>query len=152
MQTEKYPFDYDSLSKGDMIAAEVVEEIVKLPRTHVHFNLRALALKQQVESELDARGRPANVRIEKGGLKILTDEEARPYSEQQFREGVRKIKRAHLRACIIDQGNLNEEDKQRLQGQILIQGAQIAAMRKAKRKLLPEAHKSDVPKIQSNAK
>lgn len=148
MQAEKYPLDYDLLKKGDLIPPEHVETVVKMSRTSPQYGLKVLAFKQQIESELEARGRPMVLKCEKGGLKVLTDEEARPYTEQQFRQHQHGLRRAHMRTCVIDSSNLSSEDRQRLESQILAQGAKLAALRKVTRKLLASPHKSDIPKIE----
>jgi hypothetical protein len=138
MKPEKYPFDFDSLQKGEFIPPEKIEAIVKLPRDHQYYSLKVLALREQIETELDARGRPVNVKSEKGGLRILTDEEARPYAEGLFNQAARALRRSHLRSCIIDTTNLSDEDKKRLERTIISQGAKLAAMRKAGRNLSAE--------------
>ena len=141
MTTEKYPFDFDSLNKGDYIPPERIEDIVKLPRTHQYYSLKLLALREQIEMELESRGRPVNVKSEKGGLRILTDEEARPYAEGLFNQAARALRRSHVRSCIIDTANLNEEDKKRLERTILNQASKLLAMKKARPNLASEASK-----------
>lgn len=148
MQTEKYPFDFDAMSKGDLIPAEVVESIVKIPRTDRQYALKLLGLKEQVEDELEARGRPIVAKCEQDGIRILTDEDARPYTEQQFKIGARKLRRAHLKTCLIDSSNLTVEDRQRLESQMIIQGAKLAAFNKTRPKMAVEPHESQTPKIE----
>lgn len=148
MQTEKYPFDFDAMQKGDLIPAEIIESIVKLPRTDRQFALKLLGLKEQIEDELDARGRPVVAKCERDGIKILTDEEARPYTEQQFKIGARKLRRAHLKTCLIDQSNLNDEDRKLHDSQMLIQGAKLAAFRRVRPNLSVDPHESQIPKIE----
>jgi hypothetical protein len=136
MKTEKYPFDFDSLQKGDVIPVEMLEEITKMSRSHKDFNLKILGLREQIEHELEGRGRPVNVKCDHGSLRILTDEEAVPYTAQLFRQHRRALGRAHLRACIIDPRGLNSEVAKRLESQLLNQAAKLAAMKRARPKAI----------------
>lgn len=135
MKTEKYPFDFDSLQKGDVIPVEVLEDVTKLSRNHKDFNLKILGLREQIESELEGRGRPVNIKCDHGSLRILTDEESVPYTAQLFRQHRRGLGRAHLRACIIDTRSLNAETQKRLESQLLNQAAKLAAMKRSRPKL-----------------
>ena len=146
-QTEKYPFDYDALKKGDVIAAESLEGILLIKRDDARFGLKILGLKEKIESELDARGHPVTVRIDKGSLVILTDEEAAVYNPEQFDLGVRKAGRAHRRTIAVDMNNLEDGNRKKLERRIEVQGRVLQAIRKERRVLSVEPHRV-IPKIE----
>lgn len=135
MSTEKHPFDFDALKKGDSFTPEVLESITLKQRETKEYSFALLSLREQIETELEARGRPVVVAMVKNNLVILTDEEAQLYTFERFNAAQRAMYRAHRRSMIIDRTNLSEEAEQRHQRQLIVQGAKLAALRSTSRRL-----------------
>ena len=131
--TSKHPFDFDLLNKGDVIPAEQVESLTGLKREESQFNIELMGLQQRIQDELLIRGKPVVVRCDKGSLRILTDEEAVDYTQKLFEQRRRQLGRAHGYAMRIEVSNLGDDMRISHERNIVVQGAQLAAMRDAKR-------------------
>lgn len=141
---EKYPFDFDMLKKGDVIPVERIELLIMTKQDHPKYSLRILRLKDQIESELERRGRPVTVRTDHGCLVILTDPEAAEYNKAQF--GIRRhqLSICHQRTLQVNVTQLTDEQRKIHERNIVVQGAQLSAMRKAVR-IAHKAHKRITP-------
>lgn len=135
MSTEKHPFDFDELKKGDTFAPDVLEQITNHQRDTKEYAFAVMHLREQIEDELEARGRPVVVASVKNNLTILTDEEAQKYTAERFAAAQRAMCRAHRRAMIIDRTNLSQEADGRHQRQLQVQGAKLAAISVVNRRL-----------------
>lgn len=149
MHTEKHPFDYDSLSKGTVIPVEKLEEITRLSHEDAAYSLAALRLKEQIEFELESRGRPVTVATENGALCILTDEEAAEYNHRMFRQYLRRIAKSHVRKCAVDVNHLGPDEKVKHDAELVAQGRILQAMNRERRAIASEAHKRIAPGIDS---
>ena len=134
--TEKYPFDFDALDKGDVIPAERIEEITGHKRQEAAYAIKLMALQSQVQTELIQRGRDVVVRCDKGALRILTDPEAVDYTAKLFQQRKRQLVRAHGYGMRVSVGNLDDEQRLSHERNIVVQGAQLAAMHDARRTAL----------------
>lgn len=134
--TEKYPFDFDALDKGDVIPAERIEEITGHKRQEAAYGIALMALQSQVQSELLLRGRPVVVRCDKGALRILTDPEAADHTAKLFAQRKRQLVRAHGYGMRVQVANLDEQTRLSHERNIVVQGAQLAAMHDARRTAL----------------
>lgn len=144
VEVEKHPFDFDRLKKGDIIPVERIESLSRVSRDSARYSLIALKYKDQIESELESRGRPVTVKIDRGNLVILTDSEAAEYNKTQFDARKRQMGASHRRAMQVDIGQLSDDQKERHRRNLLVQGAQLAAMRKVVR-VEASAHKRITP-------
>lgn len=131
--TEKYPFDYDALNKGDVIPAERIEEITGIKRHEAAYSIAVMGLQSQVQHELIDRGRDVVVRCDKGALRILTDPEAAEYTAKLFTQRKRQLVRAHGYGLRVQVANLDEQQRLSHERNIVVQGAQLAAMHDARR-------------------
>lgn len=131
--TEKYPFDYDALNKGDVIPAERIEEITGYKRHETAYGVALMGLQSQIRNELEQRGRPVNVQCEKGSLRILTDPESVEYTANLFSQRKRQLMRAHRYGLSVQVSNLDEQQRLSHERNIVVQGAQLAAMHDARR-------------------
>lgn len=143
----KYPFDYDALNKGDVITAEVIEGLCNLPRTDHKYGLKLMSYQQQIQNELALRGKSVVVRCDHGALRILTDSEAAEHTAAVFNQRKWQMVRAHASAMRVDTGKLTDEQKISHERNLLLQGAQLAAMKDAKKKMTLAAHERKTPGI-----
>lgn len=138
-----YPFDLAAIRKGDVIPSSELVPIIGVPVDHKDYNLGLMELATWAERELAASHRPMVVSCENGTLKFHTDESAVAYTNKQFRSGARRMVRNHRRALQIDARNLSADDRQKLNRQLVIQGAalvaQNASIAEAKRLLAIQA-------------
>lgn len=149
METQKHPFDYDSLTKGTVIPVERLEDITRLSHEDAAYSLAVLRLKEQVEFELESRGRPVTVSTESGALHILTDEEAAVYNHRMFKQYMRRIGKSHVRKCAVDVNQLGPDEKSKHDAELVAQGRILQAMNKERRAIAALSHKRTTPGISS---
>lgn len=140
-EVEPFPVDYDTLAKGDLIAAERCEQILNLTRLDERYQLKLLRLKETICDAMEKRGVPITIRIEKAGLAVLTDAQAAEYNPQQFELGIRKAATAHRRTLLVDNNNLTIEEQQKLNRRSEIQGRMLQAVQQSRKLPEPEPHK-----------
>jgi predicted small secreted protein len=151
MTTEKYPFDFDALQKGDLIDAIHIEKVLRLSRGTPAYQLKLMGLKDEVERELMQRGRPVTVKIEKQSLRILTDAEATEYNEARFNHQLRGAKRSFHRQMNVDVSQLTEDQKASHERRVLWQGGIMTAIVNEKKRLMAEPHVSPSRKALASA-
>lgn len=149
-QTEKHPFDFDALKKGDVIYAEQIERLSNTKRSDRAYQLKLLGFREQLQRELESRGMPVTVRIDHDNLIILTDSEAAAYNAAWFNSRKRQLLTCHYRSLQIDTSALDEDERKRHERAIMSQGAQIAAMRQATR-VASTTHKRITPGVATGA-
>lgn len=145
-QTEKHPFDFDAIKKGDVIYAEQIERLSNTNRSDRAYQLKLLGFREQIQRELDSRGMPVTVRIDHDNLVILTDSEAAAYNAAWFNSRRRQLMTCHQRSLQVDTALLEEDERKRHERAIMSQGAQIAAMRQAAR-VAATTHKRITPGV-----
>jgi hypothetical protein len=142
---ERYPIDYDALKKGDSIGPGRLVEILGVRQTHPRWQLKLLALQQEIERELWDRGKPWTVAIRKGFIAVLTDSEAAEYNRRRFLSAQRSLHRSHRRNSAVDQANLAESERAMHHRAIHVEGVQLAAMLAARRELGPRPYERQFP-------
>ena len=142
IRAEKYPLDYDMLSKGDYLTPEEVERATDVRRDdHKQYQFSVMRLCKEISQNMEARGDPVTVCSHQDGIKILTDEEASIYNEAEFERGRRKMVRSHVRLRKVDLMALSDENQVRTLRCMEVQSKQLQAMRQSKREALAEARK-----------
>lgn len=145
---EYYPLDYATLVKGQMIHAEHIEKITGAKRGSDRYRLGMLGLKQSIEKETDALGRPMIVREIQSELRILTDAEAAKYLARRRKSHVRGVCRSFKRQAKVDTANLTVDQRKEHETQMLLTGRYVSAMRSARRKVFAvEKYTPPVPLI-----
>lgn len=133
IDTTKHPLDVSALVKGQYITPEEVERAMGVTRQDADgYGLALLKLRDQIEDDSEADGRPLHVRQERKGLLVLTDEEAVDYRAKRFADGLRTAGRQMRKATKIDRGELCEESRLKLTNNLARQGAIMQAVRKAR--------------------
>ena len=133
MNVDHYPFDFDTLEKGQLIPADALERILGITRGSPKYALKVLAVREQVIRELKNRGKIWTVKVEGFDLKILTDEEAVGYNHAQFQQGHSRAARSHVRTKFIDRTALSDAQKTTYDRNLLIQATVQQAVRSARR-------------------
>lgn len=80
-KVSRYPLDYETLKKGDVITVKQIEEIVHKRRYDADFWSATLSLAQEIETRLRDLNRVWVVRHRKGNLVILDDTSASTFLE-----------------------------------------------------------------------
>lgn len=125
---------YSELRKGDYIIPEVVEAEVRCPRDEPRYRLESLKLAQEISRYFECeRDEVVTVRIEQGGIRILTDSEASDYNHASFESGVLKMRRSHRRNLGVDVSNLEESEVRDHRRVLTSQAAQLSAVGEARR-------------------
>lgn len=108
--TDKYPFDFDLLKKGDTIQPETLTKVLNRRIGTKEYAFGVMGLQKQIMREMAARGRPVTVCQIKDALHVCTDAEASQYNEKQAKVGRRKIGRAWVRIRYVDTSKLTAEE------------------------------------------
>jgi hypothetical protein len=142
----RFPIDYESLNKGDVIAADRLERIVELPRTDAGYSLKVQMVKERIEREMEAIGRPVVLAIDQGNLKVLTDSEAAIYVDQKFQEYRRRMFRQHVRGeSAIDVSKLSPDERQQHERAAYVRSKEIQALARTRREVRLESHQRQTP-------
>lgn len=144
---EKWPIDWDSLNKGDVIPVERLEQITETPRTSELYALKVLRFRHWLESEMKSRFRPVVTCSDHGALRILTDAEAVEYTAKRFQQAQNTMEASHRKAMDIDVGNLTDGEKRQHRQNTEVQAFVLLANRKA----LKQATKKIKAQAEDNA-
>lgn len=135
MEAKRYPFDFEQLEKGQVIAADAIEPIVKCKRDDKEYALKVLALKEEVERAMRELGRPVTIAMRGADMHVLSDEDASQYNDRHFVRGLRQCGRSLRRMTEVDVGQLSAERRpehlRRLEVNGKTYGAAVATRRKS---------------------
>lgn len=93
--------DATRVEVGAYVPAEEIEAATGLSRTTSEYAFVVLRLAQQLEVDLEAAGRPAMVRGEDRGLRVMTADEAADYTDRRFRSALRQAEAVHRRMSVV---------------------------------------------------
>lgn len=144
--TVPYPMDFDAITKGDYIQPDEVERITHMDRNTRDYGLGVMKLQERIERECADRGYPVVTKQEKGGISILTDEEAVAYCERAFILKMGGMRTAHGKMLQIDRKELSEESAKQLDRNTHVNGWTLKAMWAGRRESFKSlAHVRTVP-------
>ena len=137
MITAKYPLEFDTLNKGDVISTEQLRSIFGKEMLDATFAFAVLGLKDRIEAETDIVCRMGAV-----GIRLLTDLEADVYTVDQAYVGVKKLVKQAGRRSLIMRDEMTVDEKRAAESRdrmvIGIAAAAKRAMKKAHR-ISPDA-------------
>jgi hypothetical protein len=113
MNTERWPVDYETLSKGDVIGVERLERITAMKYGTKDYELAILALSKRIEAVMEKMRRPVSTKIEKGCIQILDDPAASDYQHGRCGQALRAIRRGVRRLLQVDSSRLTAEQRER---------------------------------------
>ncbi len=123
MDASRFPFDYDTMQKGDVIPAERMSELIGEAVGSEGYKLGILRWAEIIMSELAERGNPATVLPQKTGeLRVLTDEEASAYHANAFTKRIRGMRRDLDGMRRVDPAVLGEEVRRQHDRRVEIMG------------------------------
>lgn len=142
---EKYPIDIDSLQKGDKFSpVELVKITGKQPGTD-EYDFAVMNFKAWIEREMDLLDRPVTVRISRGWLCVLTDNEASQYNDKMVKLSVRMMRKRHRKNMQVDCRNLTNDEMKDHERRVLTSGSYIAAIHGVGKKVKAIANKRSTP-------
>lgn len=143
--TKPHPFDFDMLHKGMTIEAEELEAVTgEQPASH-NYSFALLGLRDKIERELRARGRPASVKILGATLRILTDEEASEFNHRRFIANLRGTERRFLQLTEVDRKSLTDKQCDAHDRRTEVAGHFYQAIATAGKQIALEAHRRRIP-------
>jgi len=143
----RWPFDIDSLDKGDVVHASQIERAFDVQRCDVKgYQLAMMKAKERlVRAAADIRGMVWTVRQDGENLRILTDAEAISYNAAEFDRGRRRMARSQCRSLGIERINLSDDQQTELDRKLIYQATVLQAMNDASKSLAPKAHVRTLP-------
>lgn len=141
--------DVESLHKGDYLSPVEIEEITGEIEGTQEYQLALLQLRQEIENRLCFLGRPATIKTEEAGLRVLTDSEAAIYNARHGELARFKLFRALRRNQAVDETNLSAPERQAHYRTLEVQGKYVQALKQIRRQLSVEPVKRLTPGIVS---
>jgi hypothetical protein len=141
-ETGALAIDPDAVNPGDYIEASVLAEVLGFGVNDVRYGLELLRLADRYETDRGREGKPAMVKREQNGLRVLTAPEAAEYGDRRFWAALSGARRTHER-CVaaVGAGQLTAEERERHDRVAAIRARVLAAIAKdqdeAERRLLP---------------
>jgi hypothetical protein len=141
----RWPIDYDTLKKGDIIPVHRLEQITGVKQSDAVYALKILTVKDRIESELADRGKLWVIRSEKGSLKILTDEEVPAYTHSEQVRHRAAQRRRFLQQSSADVSLMTDMTRAQHERNLEVDGKYILAQQEVRDKLRLKAEKRKVP-------
>jgi hypothetical protein len=139
----------EQLSKGDYISPTEIEEITNTVQSTPAYQFALMGLKGQIEKSLRSLGRPATLKAEANGLRILTDSEAAVYNPRRSDLARHQLFLSHRRNLEVDDTNLSETERQEHYRRLEVQGKYVSALQKVERQLRVEPTKRKTPGLKT---
>ncbi|MHB8108238.1 MAG: hypothetical protein ACYDH4_12580, partial [Candidatus Cryosericum sp.] len=111
-------------------------ELVDEEEGTVAYQFALMQLRSKIEQVLQNIGRPATIKCEGSGLRVLTDAEAAVYNARQGDLARFKLFRAFRRNQAVDEAKLTDADRQNHCRTLEVQGKYVQALRKVVRQAL----------------
>lgn len=127
--------DVASLEKGDWISPEIIEAQTGETVGTTAFQFAALKLKGEIEAALKAVGRPATLKQEGAGIRLLSDSEAAVYNEVRGERACAQLAKAHRRNLAVDETNLPSGERQTHYRVLDRQSRYLQALRNVRRQM-----------------
>jgi hypothetical protein len=151
--------DMSGLMKGDYLSPALIEDVTGETEGTTGYQLALLNLKERIVATLadlaktersDGTLNPdrlVTLKVEGGGLRILTDPEAAVYNKVQGEAAVRKLRHANRRNLLVDESKLSDGERQGHYRTLEVQGRYLQAIRKVNRDLTVEPAKRRTPGV-----
>lgn len=127
--------DIGRLRKGQWVPPHRLEQLFGVKMGTTAYDAKFMLLKNQIEEESFARGKPLLCKREDIGLKVMTDREALTYKSRQQRNTVKRLDRICNELHRIDRTKLKEEDQYILDDEKVFQTVIVEAIGRAIRKI-----------------
>lgn len=129
MEVQKYPIDFDAVTKGQFFTNADLVQILGKPEADLKaFRFAVMSFAQQIQDRTHF-----TTKITEEGLHVLTDQQASEHNWKQFNSHKRGIVRRTRMMTDVDRAQLSTEEAQRHDARMLIQSRVLQAMRHASR-------------------
>jgi hypothetical protein len=133
MKVDLSVLNLTTLGKGSTVLARDIEKATGVSRRDFH-NYRIAAM--NLWKALDAHFRKDDVILsfgmKKDDLLIFTDSQATVHEHRKAKGCRRRIRRCYERLCAVDTGNLSFQEQEQHQRRVVIEGAYLGALKKAR--------------------
>lgn len=140
---KRYPIDFDSLAKGDIVAVETIEQILEVKHGTTAYQLGCLGLCGEIEKQMSYRGPRPTLKISKGAILILHDNEATITSERRIRNDLHRAVRNYGRLTQVVIANLTDEEKTQHDRRLMSQGRLLQALARERKAMADEKRLKD---------
>lgn len=149
MTRTEYPINTEDLDKGSRISAATIEHGYSVKRGTDEYRLAMLRAKAFIVHRLAERDLFVVAKFDGHDIIILTDNEAAPYTDDEFKRGVRKMGRSLAQQASVNRANLTDDVRTRHDRAMVVNGAGYAAIKSARRKaaIAPKARDRMTPAI-----
>jgi hypothetical protein len=144
-------FNVESLQKGDYLSPTEIEEIIEEVEGTREYQFALMQLRQEIEHGLLCLSRPATIKTEGSGLRVLTDPEAAVYNARHGNLARFKLFRAFRRNQAVDEAKLTDPERQVHYRTLEVQGKYVQALKQISREVAVEPVKRLTPGIVSMA-
>jgi hypothetical protein len=143
---QRTPIDPHAARKGDVITTDAIERYTGVARDAPEFWKAKLRTLEAVRRLLEQTGKPWVVRTEQDCLKILTDDEAAPYTNQTGRNALRQFGRAVRLQHHVDANQLDDESRRRHYNALAVNATVLQGIRSSRAKAVKALpHRRDRP-------
>jgi hypothetical protein len=151
MSAERWPIDYETIEKGDVIPVGRIEELIGAKQFTSAYDLGLLQLTTRIEDELHERGKPWTLRTEKGAIRVLTDAEASAYNHSRQVAARKAMRRRFALLVAVDPDLLDDDQRKDHERYVEVNGKYIQADNavRAQLRLIPNVR--NVPGLPSNS-
>ena len=141
---QKYPIDFESLRKGDVITTNELEDILQLQAGTAAFDIGSLKLKSAIEREMAKRGKDFIVVFRQESIRVLTDAESVDYIDTINRLGVRKIVRAFDSLGKVNPTELNSDQLRQFNRSTIVVSAFYQSVKSAVKVIPPDPQRTKI--------
>lgn len=147
MNVSKYPLDFDSLNKGDVVENGVIENFSGARNGTSKFGIAKMVLAKKIEDHLERRGMIVTVKSIRQGLHILTDIEASEYNADSTKQAIRRMGRCLARISGVDRSEFSIDQNLRHDHRVSTVASAYLAARGAFRNPQLTATERTTPKL-----
>lgn len=116
--------------RGTYVSCEQLEQALEIKRTDVTYALHLMRIKTAFHAATAAAGDRKMMKIEGGGLRVLTDPEAVEYTDTRYSTALHQAVAIHERGkATVRVDELSEEERARYDHQSSIRDRQTRAIR-----------------------
>jgi hypothetical protein len=133
----EYPIDTATLCKGSRILADEIERAINVKRTSRDYSLALLKLRKFIEWRLAERDLEVVTCSERDDIKILTDDEAAPHTDNEFQNALKKARRELRKQASVDRAGITEDAiRAEHDRALVVNGRTYAGAQKARRQAM----------------
>lgn len=147
MDTTRFPIDYDSIAKGDVIPAARIERVMNVDRRDRDaFKMAAMQLKARVVADLWRMGKKWTLSQKGDDIVVLTDAQAAEYTDRQIELDLRAMAKMLRHQLAVDVSALDDDQRSEHERNLEVNSKTLQAATSARRSTLRlTAHQRSTP-------